>query len=42
MFSQTASMIHMLTFAQISEGLVARSAFLLIVFLLVGVTPWSW
>jgi hypothetical protein len=39
MFSQTAPMIHLLTFAQIDFGLVALGVCLFIVFLLVGVTP---
>ncbi len=42
MFSQTIPMIHTLTFAQINEGLVARSAFMFIMVLLVGVTPLAW
>ena len=42
MFGQTAPMIQTLTFAQINEGLVARSVFLVIMFLLVGVTPLVW
>ena len=42
MIGQTAPMIHTLAFAQINEGLVARSVFLLIMVLLVGVTPLAW
>ena len=42
MFSQTASMIHTLTFAQFDFGLVAAGVGLLILFLLIGVTPLAW
>ena len=42
MFSQTASMIHTLTFAQLDFGLVAAGVGLLILFLLIGVTPLAW
>ena len=39
MFSQTASMIHTMTFAQLDLGLVAAGVGGLILFLLVGITP---
>jgi hypothetical protein len=42
MFSQTAPMIHALTFAKLDFGLVAAGVFLLIMFLLVGITPLAW
>ena len=42
MFSQTASMIDMLTFAQLDFGLVVMGVGLLILFLLLGVTPLAW
>jgi hypothetical protein len=42
MFSQSTPMIHMLTFAQFNEGLVGRSVFLFMLFLLVGVAPLAW
>jgi hypothetical protein len=39
MFSQSTSIIHALTFAQINEGLVARGLFLLTMVLIFGITP---
>jgi hypothetical protein len=42
MFSQTAPMIHMLTFAKFDSGFVAFCVSLFILFLLVGITPLAW
>jgi hypothetical protein len=42
MFSQTAPMIHALTFAKLDFGLVAVGVILFIMFLLVGITPLAW
>jgi hypothetical protein len=42
MFSETTPMIHTLAFAQLTEGLVARSVFLVIMLLMVGITPLAW
>ena len=42
MFSQTASMIHTLKFAQTDFGLVVAAVALLVLLLLVGVIPVAW
>jgi len=42
MVSQITGMIHTLALAQFNEGLVWRSVFLFIMFLLVGITPVAW